>query len=140
MAPRGAGTGWDARVLCYSPTPVSQQRVRQHYAAWRQAQNLPIRCDEPGCCFHTTELTWNGKPLKPILDHVNGNRRDNRPGNLRYLCPNCDSQQATRGGLNRGRVVDAGDRKYTLRDRETGRLDFHFLPDGASLSLGEEPK
>jgi hypothetical protein len=34
------------------------------------------------------------------LDHINGNKHDNRLENLRILCPNCHSLQATHRGLN----------------------------------------
>lgn len=35
------------------------------------------------------------------LDHINGDRRDNRLKNLRILCPNCHSLQPTHRGLNK---------------------------------------
>lgn len=41
------------------------------------------------------ELVWNNKPLSLQLDHINGDRRDNRLINLRILCPNCHSQTST---------------------------------------------
>lgn len=34
------------------------------------------------------------------LDHINGDRHDNRIGNLRILCPNCHSLQPTHRGRN----------------------------------------
>ncbi len=34
------------------------------------------------------------------LDHINGDRRDNRIKNLRVLCPNCHSLQPTHRGKN----------------------------------------
>ncbi|MET9498228.1 HNH endonuclease [Streptomyces sp. NPDC006552] len=38
---------------------------------------------------------WRGKRLVLEIDHVNGDRADNRPENLRYLCPSCHSQTRT---------------------------------------------
>jgi hypothetical protein len=74
------------------------------------------------CAFHVRPLEWNGKPLRPILDHVNGNPRDNRPDNLRLLCPNCDSQLSTRGGKNRGRVTPIADVGWQV-NRDDGLVD-----------------
>lgn len=38
---------------------------------------------------------WMGKPIVLQLDHINGDNRDNRLENLRFLCPNCHSQTET---------------------------------------------
>ncbi len=94
-------------VLCYRAGTRRGEIVRRHYYHWRQQQNpaLPERCDNDRCRFHTEPLVWNGKPLKPILDHKNGVNTDNRAKNLQLLCPNCDSQNhETRGGANKGRT------------------------------------
>ncbi len=37
------------------------------------------------------------------LDHINGDRYDNRLENLRILCPNCHSLQSTHRGMNQKR-------------------------------------
>lgn len=44
--------------------------------------------------------SWNGKPLRLQIDHQNGNPVDNRPGNPRFLCPNCHTQTENFGALN----------------------------------------
>lgn len=44
---------------------------------------------------------WNWKKLTLELDHINGNRFDNRLINLRFLCPNCHSQTETFGTKKR---------------------------------------
>lgn len=38
---------------------------------------------------------WNGRSLTLELDHINGDNRDHRLKNLRFLCPNCHSQTPT---------------------------------------------
>lgn len=47
---------------------------------------------------------WSIDGRLPLeLDHINGNRHDNRLMNLRVLCPNCHSLQITHRGANRKR-------------------------------------
>lgn len=43
---------------------------------------------------------WQNKPISLQLDHINGNSKDHRITNLRFLCPNCHSQTDTYAGKN----------------------------------------
>ena len=47
------------------------------------------------CAICGLPAEWNGKPLVLTLDHINGNHRDDRLENLRWVCPNCDRQLPT---------------------------------------------
>ncbi|MEU5301517.1 HNH endonuclease signature motif containing protein [Streptomyces noursei] len=46
---------------------------------------------------------WQGEPLPLEVDHVDGNWRDNRIENLRFLCPNCHSTTDSYRGRGKGR-------------------------------------
>jgi hypothetical protein len=54
-------------------------------------------------CAACDRTTWEGGPIPLELDHVNGDRRDNRLENLRLLCPNCHALTPTYRGRNIGR-------------------------------------
>ncbi len=120
-------------VLCMSDQPKSRPTVRRHYFAWRIEQGIPERCDKTSCQFFVHPLQWNGQLLPLILDHHSGNARDNRPNNLRLLCPNCDSQNAsTRGGANAGRIEVLAGGSYHVRHRD-GKQDRYA--NGAEIGV-----
>ena len=56
------------------------------------------RCEECGWARYS-----EGGYLPLELDHINGDRHDNRLENLRILCPNCHSLKPTHRGRNKGR-------------------------------------
>ncbi|MFI0716179.1 HNH endonuclease [Streptomyces inhibens] len=50
------------------------------------------------CAMCRTGAVWRGKPLRLEVDHRNGDWWDNRPDNLRLLCPNCHAVTDTYRG------------------------------------------
>lgn len=47
------------------------------------------------CVVCNNNGTWREKEIVLPLDHINGDRDDNRLKNLRFLCPNCHAQTET---------------------------------------------
>jgi len=123
------------KVLRYQEKETPRATVRKYYLLWRRQQVPPIpeRCDNPECHFYSNPLIWNNKPFKPILDHVNGNNSDNRVKNLRFLCPNCDSQLDTRGGGNKGRIEKSSGGFAIVR--EDGKKDYILPAETLCISI-----
>lgn len=60
-----------------------------------QEVGVPYECV---VCGNSGE--WQGQPLLLQIDHIDGDWLNNLRSNLRYLCPNCHSQQATSSSTN----------------------------------------
>ena len=52
---------------------------------------------EHKCEICNQEPIWQNITLRLQIDHINGDRYDNRLENLRILCPNCHTQTPTYG-------------------------------------------
>ena len=77
-------------VFCNGST-ASQATLRRWYVRIS---------DQSVCKICGAGAKWNGLPLTMILDHINGDKHDNRVENLRWICPNCNSQLPTFAGRN----------------------------------------
>lgn len=59
---------------------------------------------EERCALCGIEPVWLGEPLPLEVDHIDGNWRNNRIGNLRMLCPNCHSTTDSYRGRSKRRA------------------------------------
>ena len=93
------GTTKPLSVKLLNPNRFPNSQVfKQHsrYPRHRLKQRI-LECNliEYICHVCRSLPIWKGEKLILVLDHKNGINNDNRLSNLRFVCPNCDSQLPT---------------------------------------------
>lgn len=85
-------------IFIKNSTYKSEYRIKQKII---KHNLIPYKCAICEC-----EPKWQGKDLVLVLDHINGDHFDCRLQNLRFVCPNCNSQLDTHGGKNKKNKVN----------------------------------
>ena len=89
------------------------------------------------CCSKCGLTDWQGETIVLDLDHINGNNRDNRLGNLRYLCPNCHSQTDTYKGRNKNTgKIKVSDQELLTAYKKCGTIRQALLEVGLAAKGG----
>lgn len=76
------------QVLTVWDKPHGTAILRRAFAEHCEKTKTKICCAACG-----VGVFWNGKPLKLEVHHISQDRMDNCPQNLKWLCPNCHSQE-----------------------------------------------
>jgi len=99
------GKGWNINRQFVPNKPIELSFLLVENSNY-QSYKLKNRLFKEGLKTPICEICgWSQKSIDgniPVeLDHINGNHMDHRLQNLRILCPNCHSLQATHRGKNK---------------------------------------
>lgn len=98
-------------------------RPRRKEIVLKEQNNLCSICENP--------FTWMGLPLTPMIDHIDGNRKNNIRKNLRAICPNCHSQTPTFCSKN---VSKEGLEKISKTAKNTAKTNLRSQGRWASFT------
>ena len=99
-------------VFCINST-VTQATLRKWF--------LKIS-DDSRCAICGQSKSWNNKNLTMILDHIDGDNHNNLPNNLRWICPNCNSQLETFAGRNnKKRTLKQGGKYIPVKNKRNSK-------------------
>ncbi|AUZ95219.1 HNH endonuclease [Agrobacterium phage Atu_ph07] len=103
------GQGWNKGLTAETSDGVKRSRDANAYTDEQilcknspqtrssQLKSLMIKNGREYICENGHPAEWMGQPMTLHIDHINGERTDNRLENLRFLCPNCHQQTDTWG-------------------------------------------
>lgn len=91
-------------IFCNNST-CDQSTLRRWY---KKGNYSPYQCQICGIS------SWQGKELTLRLDHINGENHNNELSNLRWICPNCDSQLDTYCGKNTCRTKQQNKKNFCI--------------------------
>ena len=99
------GKSWNKGMKGIGSPRISLEKILvkgSEYQSFKLKKRLfSAKLKNPACEFCGWSKAASDGRIPLELDHINGDRRDNRLENLRVLCPNCHSLQPTHRGLNR---------------------------------------
>ncbi|MFH8620397.1 HNH endonuclease signature motif containing protein [Streptomyces vietnamensis] len=100
-APSRQGRPWRPRTpeaLLVEQTGRQTRRIPSDRLTWAMTES-GVRKQ---CAMCGNEAVWRGRPIPLEVDHIDGDWRNNRIENLRFLCPNCHSTTDTYRGRGKG--------------------------------------
>ena len=89
---RGGAGEYDYGLIFCKDSGVARITVKRRII---KDKLLPYKCS-----LCPVDNIWNNKELSLVLDHINGIHNDHRLENLRFVCPNCNSQLDTHCSKN----------------------------------------